>query len=192
MQFGPQALAYVALAVWVARNRDVLTRLGLRQLSFGQTLGWGLATGVVLGLLNTSIILWLVPRLGHDITFLRETPHAQVPPALMLPWGILLIAFLVELNFRGFLLGRLLAQFEQSALAAPAPLAAGLGIGVTALTFSFDPFMVVTFRHLHWIAVWDGAVWGWLRVTRQNLYIPIVAHAVEVIMMYSIIKAVLA
>ena len=140
-------------------------------------------------MVNTGVILWLVPRLGYDITFLRQTPHAQIPPVIMLPWFILLIALLIEVNFRGFLLGRLLALTEQMAL--PGPAATGLAIGASALAFSFDPFLVATFRHLHWIALWDGLVWGLLRVRLRNLYVPIVAHAVEVIVMYSVIRAVL-
>lgn len=190
-QFIPQALAYAALTAWAARNRDALARLGLRPVRLGQGLRWGLATGLLLGLVNTGAILWLAPRLGYDIIFLRETPHAQIPPALMLPSAILLIAILVELNFRGFLLGRLLTLAERTVPALPAPLAASLAIGVTALTFSFDPFMVVTFQHLHWIAAWDGVVWGWLWVRLRNLYVPITAHAVEVMMMYAVLRHVL-
>ena len=50
---------------------------------------------------------------------------------------------------------------------------------------------VATFRHLHWIAVWDGLVWGAVRLKTGNLYIPIVAHAVEVMVMYSAVRAAL-
>jgi hypothetical protein len=57
--------------------------------------------------------------------------------------------------------------------------------------FSFDPFMTQTFRDLHWIAVWDGAVWGACWIATRNLYVPIVAHAVEVIVMYSAVRAAL-
>jgi membrane protease YdiL (CAAX protease family) len=134
----------------------------------------------------------MVPWLGYDIAFLRDTPHAQIPPAVMLPWFILLIAVLVEVNFRGFLLGRLLVLAERMAPTLPTPLASGMAIGMTALAFSFDPFMVITFRHLHWIALWDGLVWGLLWVRLRNLYVPIIAHAVEVMVMYSIIRTVLA
>jgi membrane protease YdiL (CAAX protease family) len=63
---------------------------------------------------------------------------------------------------------------------------------ISALAFSFDPFMVGTFRHLHWIAVWDGIVWGMMWVRRRNLYATIAAHAVEVMVMYSSLKLVLA
>jgi membrane protease YdiL (CAAX protease family) len=109
IQFLPQAVAYAALAAWAARNSDVRARLGLRPAQIGQGLRWGTATGLILGTINVSAILWIIPWLGYDIAFLRETPHAQIPPAIMLPWFILLIAVLVEVNFRGFLLGRLLS-----------------------------------------------------------------------------------
>ena len=190
LQFLPQAVAYAGLAAWALRNSDITARLGLCPSQLGQGLRWGLPTGLLLGMVNTGVILWLVPRLGYDITFLRQTPHAQIPPVIMLPWFILLIALLIEVNFRGFLLGRLLALTEQMAL--PGPAATGLAIGASALAFSFDPFMVITFRHLHWIALWDGLVWGLLWARLRNLYVPIVAHAVEVMVMYSVIRAVLA
>ena len=51
--------------------------------------------------------------------------------------------------------------------------------------------MVATFRDLHWIAIWDGVIWGYLWVRLRNLYVTITAHAVEVIIMYTIIKATL-
>lgn len=192
LQFLPQAVAYAALAWWASRNSDIMARFGLRPAQAGQGLRWGAATGLILGAVNAGIILWMVPWLGYDIAFLRDTPHAQIPPAIMLPWFILLIAVLVEVNFRGFLLGRLLVLAERTAPALPPLLASGMAIGMTALAFSFDPFMVITFRHLHWIAVWDGLVWGLLWVRLRNLYVPIIAHAVEVMVMYSIIRTVLA
>jgi hypothetical protein len=191
IQFFPQALAYVALAVWSTCNTSLTARLGLQPSRVGQGLRWGLATGLVLGALNAAVILRLVPALGRDITFLRDTPHAGIPAAVMLPWFITAIAVFVEVNFRGFLLGRLLVLAERIAPALPPPLASGLAVTATAFTFSFDPFLVVTFRHLHWIAVWDGLVWGALRLYLRNLYAPIVAHAVEVMVLYSIVRAVL-
>ena len=54
-----------------------------------------------------------------------------------------------------------------------------------------DPFMVNTFKQLHWIAVWDGLIWGAIRLVTGNLWITIVAHAVEVIVMYLAIRAAL-
>lgn len=191
IQFIPQMLAYLGLALWASRNAVVLQRLGLAREQIGQGLRWGILAGLVLGAINVLVILWVVPALGGDILFLRETPHARVPTLLMLPWLILLIAVGVELNFRGFLLGRLLALIAYTSLGGRARMGAALAIGISAATFAFDPFMVATFRHLHWIAVWDGVVWGSLWLRLRSLYAPIVAHAVEVIVMYSIIKATL-
>lgn len=192
LQFVPQIVAYAAFAAWSTCNTSLTDRLGLQPAQLGQGLRWGIPIGLILGTVNTGVILWLVPRLGYDITFLRETPHAQIPPVIMLPWFILLIALLVEINFRGFLMGRLLAMTEQHAPGLPRPFIAGLAIGVSALVFSCDPFLVATFRHLHWIALWDGLVWGLLWVRLRNLYVPIIAHAVEVMVLYSIIRSVLA
>ncbi len=64
-------------------------------------------------------------------------------------------------------------------------------IGTSSLVFAFDPFMVVAFRHLHWIAVWDGLIWGWMRIRLRNLYAVITAHALEVVIMYLCVKAAL-
>jgi hypothetical protein len=50
---------------------------------------------------------------------------------------------------------------------------------------------VATFHQLHWIAVWDGLVWGILWVSLRNLYVTIVAHAVEVILLYLVIRTAL-
>jgi membrane protease YdiL (CAAX protease family) len=150
-----------------------------------QGLRWGLPTGLALGLLNLSVIQGVVPWSGSDITFLRETPHGRAPVAVMLPWAILIIAFGVELNFRGFLLGRLLALVQCAGMHAWGP---PLAIVLSSLLFSYDPFMVATFKHLHWIALWDGVVWGMIWVRIRNLYATIVAHTVEVIVMYSFLK----
>ena len=114
--FLPQVLAYLGLAIWASQNTAVPKRLGLRLHQLGQGLRWGLGTGLILGVLNVSVILWLVPLVDGDIYFLRNTPHARLPVVVMLPWGIVLIAVLVELNFRGFLLGRLLSLCQSSRL----------------------------------------------------------------------------
>jgi membrane protease YdiL (CAAX protease family) len=151
-------------------------------------------TGLFLGGLNTFVILWIVPILGGDLIFLRETPHAKVPTWIMVPWGILLIAALVELNFRGFLLGRLQRVFGKwfSEISSGFHSAGSLlAVVSSALVFAFDPFMVSTFRYLHWIAVWDGLIWGVILVRTRNLYAVVVAHAVEVMILYVSIKAVL-
>lgn len=191
VQFLPQSLALLGLFLWVGYNRDSGQRLGLAPGKVGQGFRWGLVTGLLLGGINVSVILHLVPLLGGDIVFLRQTPHAAAPIALMLPWFILFIAVFVELLFRGFLLGRLLALLSRRSQPPRLPRVA-LAIGLSALAFSFDPFMVATFRHLHWIAVWDGLIWGIIWVWLRNLYATIFAHAIEVIVMYSVLKATLA
>lgn len=181
VQFLPQALSYLGFIVWGSLNGQVVQRLGLSADRLASGLAWGTVVGMILGAINVLVILEAAPRLGYDITFLTQTPHARVPFWLMIPWLVLVIAVFVELNFRGFILGRLLA------LSVPPPLA----VLLSALLFAFDPFMVATFRYLHWIAVWDGIVWGmmWLRIT--NLYAVITAHAVEVIIMYCVVRAAL-
>ena len=194
LQFVPQASAYFALVFWVRSNTNVKDRLGLRVKGLNRSVLWGCATGVLLGIINTCVILFGVPAIGEDVTFLRETPHAAMPTWFMVPWGILGIAAFVELNFRAFLLGRLEVIFCRSLRVPYVENAAGgsvLAILGSALVFAFDPFMVMTFRHLHWIAVWDGLIWGWLWVRLQSLYAVIVAHTIEVIIMYLSIKAVM-
>ena len=177
--------------VWAAWNTNIIDRLGIRFQQVREGVRWGVPTGLILGLLNVSVIQWLFPALGYDITFLRDTPHARVPIVLMVPWFILFIAVAVELNFRGFLLGRLAALAKDS-WRVPMKAGQAMAVAVAAMVFSFDPFMVATFKHLHWIAVWDGIIWGmiWLRIT--NLYATILAHTVEVVVMYSILKIALA
>ncbi|HEY6083922.1 MAG TPA: CPBP family intramembrane glutamic endopeptidase, partial [Nitrospira sp.] len=191
VQFAPQIIAYLAFGLWAAHNSERVFRLGLEKQKIGSGVRLGLFTGLALGCLNSFMILRMFPDWGYDITFLRDTPHARMPMFAMVPWVIAVIAIFVELNFRGFLLGRLLAMIEtlpgqrrQTCIAVPAVI-------VSAIVFAFDPFMTRTFRHLHWIAVWDGALWGALYVMTRNLYIPIVAHAVEVILVYSVVRSVL-
>lgn len=186
LQFFPQLLAYGALALWASGNSGAMARLGLEPRQSRQGLVWGIPTGLALGGLNVFVMLRIVPRLGGDIGFLRDTPHAQLPVWLMLPWFILVIAIFVEVNFRGFLLGRLATLFQS--LGRPG---AGLAAVLSALAFAWDPFMVATFRHLHWIALWDGLVWALLWLHLRNLYATAAAHAVEVIVMYAVLKAVL-
>jgi membrane protease YdiL (CAAX protease family) len=181
VQFLPQALSYLGLIVWGRLNGQVSQRLGLGIDRLASGLAWGTVVGMILGAINVIVILKAAPRLGYDITFLTQTPHARVPFWLMIPWFILAIAILVELNFRGFILGRLLA------LSVPPSLA----VLLSALLFAFDPFMVATFRYLHWIAVWDGIVWGMMWLRLRSLYAVIAAHAVEVIIMYWVVRAVL-
>ena len=186
--FAPQILAYLALAVWAMRNRDIVSRLGLEKWNVRNGLRWGLLTGLFLGCLNTFVILSIYPHLGYDISFLKTTPHGRLPLLVMVPWFICGIAFLIELNFRGFLLGRLVALESGLWRSGLAQQLSPLALIASALIFAFDPFMVNTFQQLHWIALWDGLIWGAIWLRTKNLYITIVAHAIEVIVMYSAVR----
>lgn len=188
IQFLPQLLGYLSLALWASKHDVVSFRLGLTSSQLPQGLKYGLPVGVILGAVNVMLILWVAPWFEISIEFLRETPHARAQTLVMLPWAILFIAIGVELNFRGFLLGRLLAFSHQTLLSKYPRLASATAITVSALVFSFDPFMVATFKDLHWIAAWDGLVWGMMWVRLRNLYATITAHAVEVIVMYAVLK----
>jgi thiamine transporter ThiT len=191
VQFAPQLISYLAFALWTSHNGSVLDRIGLQTLHWRRGAKLGVITGLLLGCLNTLVILHLAPSLGWDITFLKETPHAQVPVLLMVPWFIAGIAFLVELNFRGFVLGRLAALESTLWRSASLRRLPPLSLLTSALVFAYDPFMLATFRHLHWIAVWDGLVWGLVWLVTRNLYATTVAHAVEVIVVYSAVRAAL-
>jgi membrane protease YdiL (CAAX protease family) len=186
--FAPQITAYLALGFWATHNRDIVSRLGLEKWKVGAGLRWGLLTGLLLGCLNTFVILSAYPHLGYDISFLKTTPHGRLPILVMAPWFICGIALFVELNFRGFLLGRLAALESRLWRSGLPRRLSPLALITCALIFAFDPFMVNTFQHLHWIALWDGLIWGIIWLRTRNLYITIVAHAVEVIAMYSAVR----
>jgi len=188
VQFAPQLLAYTALFLWAFRNPTARFRLGLDRANVRTGLRHGVVTGLALGSLNTCVILAVFPSLGYDITFLRHTPHGLLPVFIMIPWMIGIIALFVELNFRGFILGRLAALESRLWKSGIGRRLTPLALLATSLLFAFDPFMVNTFQHLHWIAVWDGLIWGAIRLRTGNLYTTIVAHAVEVLIMYSAVK----
>ena len=191
IQFAPQLIGYLALVLWAVHNDSVLRRLGLERGLWNRGAKLGVVTGLLLGCLNSLVILLVLPWLGWDITFLTRTPHARVPVMVMVPWFIAVIAIVVEINFRGFLLGRLAALesgfWPQPALKQLSP-AASL---TSALVFATDPFMVNTFKQLHWIALWDGLIWAVLWIRTRNLFATIVAHAIEVIIVYSAVRTVL-
>ncbi len=180
--FAPQIIAYGMLALWLLQNRPWSERLWLEPQRLLPALRWGMAVGLVMGAINLTSLLVLIPGLGGDITFLRETPHAQAPLWLMFPFGIAAIGIFVELNFRGFQMGRLLALFGSSRAAQAA------AVTVSAFAFAWDPFMVDVFRSLHWIAVLDGLIWGVLLLRTQSLYATMAAHTVEVWILYAGIK----
>lgn len=191
VQFAPQMIAYLAFALWATHNRSIVSRLGLSKSQWRVGAKLGLITGLALGCLNALVILRLLPSLRWDITFLAQTPHAQVPVVIMVPWFIFMIALLVELNYRGFLLGRLAALESNVWRGRTLQRLSPLALLTSALVFAFDPFMVTTFRQLHWIALWDGLVWGLLWLFTRNLHATIVAHAVEVILVYSAVRGAL-
>jgi membrane protease YdiL (CAAX protease family) len=182
IQFVPQILAYLALGFWATRNCNIVSRLGLEKGKVRDGLPWGLLVGLLLGCLNTFVILSAYPHLGYDINF---------PLLVMVPWFICGIAIFVELNFRGFLLGRLATLESRLWRSGLTQRLSPLALIICALLFAFDPFMVNTFQHLHWIALWDGLIWGIIWLRTRNLYITIVAHAVEVMMMYLSVRAAL-
>ena len=186
--FAPQIVAYLTLGFWAAHNRDIVSRLGLEKWKVRNGLRWGLLTGLLLGCLNTFVILSVYPYLGYDISFLKNTLHGRLPLLVMIPWFICGIALFVELNFRGFLLGRLATLESVLWRSGFAQRLSPLALITCALIFAFDPFMVNTFQHLHWIALWDGLIWGIIYLRTRNLCITIVAHAVEVIVMYSAVR----
>lgn len=189
VQFIPQLLAYLMLCLWASRNQAVWPRLGLDRTKVHIDLKWGLLTGLLLGSMNTFIILSIYPALDYDITFLKQTPHGQLPVLLMVPWVICCIALFVELNFRGFLLGRFAALETSLWGSSLCQRLTPIALVTSTLAFTFDPFMMNTFRHLHWIALWDGLIWGAIRLRTGNLSITIVAHAVEVMILYLSVRA---
>jgi membrane protease YdiL (CAAX protease family) len=188
VQFAPQIVAYLVLGYWARHNHNFVSRLGLAKENVLGGLRWGFLTGLLLGCLNTFVILWVYPHLGYDINFLKTTLHGRLPVLIMVPWFICGIALFVELNFRGFLLGRLAALESQLWRPGVAQRLSPLALIASSLIFAFDPFMVNTFQHLHWIAVWDGLIWGIIYLRTRNLYVTIMAHAVEVIAMYSAVR----
>jgi membrane protease YdiL (CAAX protease family) len=180
--FGPQLLAYGSLAAWALANPGWKTALRADAARIRPALQWGALVGVALGAVNLSLILLIIPDLGGDITFLQHTPHAQAPAWMMFPLGIAGIGVLVELNFRGFQMGRLLVLFGGSTAGRIA------AVVISALVFAHDPFMVRVFQHLHVIAVWDGLVWGILLLRTGSLYATMAAHTVEVWILYVWLK----
>jgi membrane protease YdiL (CAAX protease family) len=175
----PQGVAYACLAVWSAVNTRRLDGLFIVTRHLAGSLRVGSLVGCLTGLVNLWVIVKLTPWLGYSFDFLRDTPHARMPFALMVPWGIVLIAVLVEVNFRGFLLGRLAAMGGDKAYG---PV---LAVIVSAVAFSRDPFMMTVFRGYHWLALTDGLIWGGLILRTRSLFSTMAAHAVEVILVYS-------
>ncbi|MBI3609263.1 MAG: hypothetical protein HY204_01005 [Nitrospirae bacterium] len=178
----PQLAAYAGLIFWCVVNDRCFSRLFITADRLAKNLLRGGFIGVLTGLVNLWVIVGLTPRLGYRFDFLRDTPHARMPFAVMVPWGIVLIAFWVELNFRGFILGRL------AVMSGDKPYGPAIAVTVSALAFSWDPFMLTVFRGYHWLALTDGLIWGGLLIYTRNLFSTVAAHAVEVILVYSVLK----
>ena len=177
----PQSVAYVCLGIWAGVNDHPLDRLFIGTRHLKRSLWLGTLVGCFTGLINLWVIVKLTPWLGYSFGFLRDTPHARMPFALMVPWGIVVIAVFVEADFRGFILGRI------TALLGDRPYGSTLAVILSAFVFSLDPFMITVFRGYHWLALTDGLIWGGLLLGTRNLFSTIAAHAVEVIWVYSVL-----
>src|SRR5512140_549426 len=57
VQFAPQIVAYLALGFWARHNHNFVSRLGLVKENVRDGLRWGFLTGLLLGCLNTFVIL---------------------------------------------------------------------------------------------------------------------------------------
>jgi len=178
----PQLSGYLCLAAWIVINGHASSRLWIVKRNLKKSLIYGALTGILTGLINLWVIVKLTPMLGASFDFLRSTPHARMPFLFMVPWGIAGIAFFVEINFRGYLLGRLLVLLGDRGFA---PAAA---VTLSALVFSLDPYMTTVFRGYHWLALSDGVVWGVLLLRTRNLFSTITAHAVEVVLVYTVLR----
>jgi membrane protease YdiL (CAAX protease family) len=180
--FTPILLTLLCLICWWRWNGGSLHQLRLRKEGVGEAVRVGAVAGAALALFNLFVILKLTIWLGYSYDFLQLTPHADLPFWLMFPFGILIIAFIIEVLFRGWMLGRLWVLMENIRGGA------ALSIFLSALFFSFDPFMVIYFKGYHWLALSDGLVWGGLLFKTRNLASTIAAHTVEVWIIYFILK----
>lgn len=180
--FFPLITAIFSLFLWLGVNSGGAEKLLLQKKKAKEAVAKGACVGIVLGLTNLFVILKLSPWLGYSPDFLRETPHAAFPFWVMFPFGILLIGFMVETIFRGWILGRLFVM-TRGIRGGEA-----LSILLSALFFSFDPFMVIYFKGYHWLALMDGLVWGGLLLKTGNLFSTITAHTIEVWILYFILK----
>jgi membrane protease YdiL (CAAX protease family) len=178
--FTPVLLTFLSLVCWCRWN--TFHQLHLRKEGIIKAIMMGAGVGLGLGFFNLFVILKLTPWLGYSYDFLRLTPHAHFPFWVMFPIGIFMIGFVIEVLFRGWILGELKGLMQNRWGGTP------LSIFLSALLFSFDPFMVAYFRGYHWLALSDGLVWGALLFKTQNLASPIAAHTVEVWIIYFILK----
>lgn len=175
-------LSLLALGVWLRLNSEGFERLCLRKKGLKVAISKGIVVGGGLGLFNLMVIIKASPWLGYSNEFLRETPHADLPLWLMFPFGIFLISLLVEILFRGWILGRFLCLLRATRGGTC------YAVLLSALYFSFDPFMVIYFKGYHWLALTDGIIWGSLLLKTGNLFSSISAHTVEVWIVYLVLK----
>lgn len=178
--FLPQLLSYIMMAFWSWINGGKCPMINLH--NYKLPLIYGVLAGLFTGITNLFFILKITGWLGQGYEFLRETPHARISPFLMMPLGIILISAFVEINFRGFIMDRLLSIFGKARAGAYA------AIILSAIIFSYDPFMLHYFKIFHWLALFDGIIWGYLFYRTGNILNPIISHSICVIIVYTVLK----
>ena len=173
LQFVPQFAAYGALVVWWKANTDVLPALGLSRDVLTQGVGWGIGTGCLLGVINSIVILRVVPGARWRRPVFGRYASCQDARVRDDPLVHGRHRNRRRIEFSGISPGQ--AVSASVADGCRQRVHTGLRLGsivamlVSALVFAFDPFMVMTFRHLHWIAVWDGLIWAGLFLRWRNL-----------------------
>lgn len=185
VQLLPLVVAGVVAVWWLAVNGWDWPNLGLRRLP-ARWLAGGAAVGITMAVVNTVVITILVPMWGGGYSVLYDSPHAQAAWWVMLFVVVPLVAVMVEVCFRGLLLGRLLVWLP----------AGGWGRWGAILTaawfFTWDPFLVFSFGEFHWLGLTDGVIWGYLFLRSGSLLAPMVAHGVEVGLLYGYFRWVVA
>ncbi len=182
VQLFPLMVAVAAVVGWLSMNRWDWPNLGVSAVGGWRWVMSGAAVGLGLALANFVVITVLVPAWGGSYATLYDTPHARIAWWVMLFVVVPLVAVVVELVFRGFVLGRLLARLPAGILW---PWIAIVG---AAFFFAWDPFLVMSFRQFHWLGWSDGIVWGYLFYRSGTIVAPMAAHGVEVTVLYSIFK----
>lgn len=178
--FFPQILSYVMMILWSCINKK--SNIRINPANYKASIIYGFAAGLITGATNLFFILKVTGWLGQDYEFLRETPHAKIPFLLMMPFGIIMVSAFVEINFRGFILNRLLVIFGNGKIGAY------LAIALSSVVFSYDPFMLYYFKLFHWLALFDGLIWGYLYYRTGNILGPITAHSICVMIVYTVLK----